>query len=155
MNQAKATKVLWQSLVIFTAATISACAMQSAELVDEVRVTTTSPEIKEVARRLSRPCNNPAEFGRCGCYLDGLLTSCDFVSRCLEVGFCKVATSQVNETETTSESPIYTGVARSLAPFCVNPAEFWRCECTIDGIQTSCDIANRCLQNGFCVKVSQ
>lgn len=33
----------------------------------------------------------PAEFGRCGCYLDGIQTSCDVVDACLNAGFCVLA----------------------------------------------------------------
>ncbi len=55
-------------------------------------VTSKSKVFTTAARSLLPACNLPAEFGRCGCTLNGLRTSCDIVSRCLEAGFCvKVA----------------------------------------------------------------
>ncbi len=141
-------------LVLFAMA-IGGCATVDEQPDDEFRVEASSDEFRAAARSLQPACNNPAEFGRCGCYLDGIQTSCDLVSRCLEVGFCKVATKISLDTETTSESPLFSEAARSLAPICSNPAEFGRCGCTMDGIKTSCDIVSRCLEIGFCRAVAQ
>ena len=118
---------------------------------DEIRVTSDSEVFTEVAKSLLEPCNNPAEFGRCGCFLNGLKTSCDFVNRCLEIGFCKVEQSQPEGTKVTSSSEVFTAVAKSLLEPCNNPAEFGRCGCFLDGLKTSCDFVNRCLELGFCV----
>lgn len=54
----------------------------------------------------------------------------------------------------TSSSDLFRAAARSLVPACNLPAEFGRCSCTLDGMSTSCDIVNRCLDLGFCVKVT-
>jgi hypothetical protein len=132
--------------------TLVACiaSSDSDELQDELRVTTTSEAYRAAAMGLMEPCNNPAEFGRCGCYLDGLQTSCDLVSRCLENGFCQVARAEMEPADATSQSPIFSTAAAGLMQVCPLPAEFGRCGCTLDGVQTSCDIVHRCLENGFC-----
>ncbi|MGH8193655.1 MAG: hypothetical protein ACREQ8_04525 [Woeseiaceae bacterium] len=118
-------------------------------------MTSSSEAFTAVARNLVEPCNNPAEFGRCGCYLDGLQTSCDLVSRCLEVGFCEVAATEVEGTRVNSQSPIFSGAAESLMPICNNSAEFGRCGCFLDGLQTTCGVVQRCLAAGFCVRVAE
>lgn len=146
--------ILVSCLLVGIAAVSGACTVTD-DQTDMVRVTSSSSEFKAAARGMQEPCNNPAEFGRCGCYMDDLLTSCDLVARCLEVGFCKAVANSTNSTETTSSSPVFSGVAKALAPTCNNPAEFGRCECTMDGIATSCDVVNRCLDAGFCRAVSQ
>ena len=108
---------------------------KTAPLPDGIRVTSSSEVCTTAAKSLMPPCNNPAEFGRCGCFLDGLRTSCDVVSRCLEAGFCKVAQSQPANTNVTSESEIFTTAARSLSlipGYCA--PEFRSCSCSIDGI---------------------
>jgi len=63
-----------------------------AKNIDGTEVKSNSKLFTEVARSLQEPCNNPAEFGRCGCYLDGIKTSCSIVNRCVENGFCVVVT---------------------------------------------------------------
>ena len=67
---------------------ILACA--SGQSRDGTRVSSDSNEFKAVTRAIQEPCANPAEFGRCGCYMDGLQTSCSIVKACLDAGFCKV-----------------------------------------------------------------
>ena len=123
---------------------------------DGIRVTSSSEMFTAAAKSLVPQCRLSAEFGRCGCYLDGLQTSCDIVSRCLEAGFCKVAQSQPAGTKVTSDSETFKTGARSLAKipgYC--SAEFGRCGCFLNGSQTSCAFVNRCLENGFCKKVAQ
>lgn len=117
---------------------------------DGVSVTSSSDVYTAAARSLLEPCMLPAEFGRCGCYLDGLQTSCAVVSACLDAGFCTVAMSQVADSTVTTESDTYRTTARNLLSSGYCAPEFRQCGCTIDGIQTSCDIVDRCLKNGFC-----
>lgn len=57
-------------------------------------------------------------------------------------------------TRVTSDAEALSNVVTRLLPACQLGAEFWRCECAIDGIQTSCDLVNSCLQAGFCVQVA-
>lgn len=139
--------------LLLGAIVLAGCPKPTAKLPDEPRVTSSSEVFRTAARALSTPCNNPAEFGRCGCYLDGLQTSCDVVINCLRAGFCNVVQSQAEGTKVTSQSATFSAAAKSLQPVCNNPAEFGRCGCVLDGLATSCDLVNRCLQNGFCVKV--
>lgn len=124
------------------------------KLPDEPRFTSKSEVFTQVARQLTEPCNNPAEFGRCGCYLDDIRTSCDLVLRCLEVGFCTVEQSQPEGTKVTSRSETFSAAAKSFLPACNLGAEFGRCGCTLDGLETSCDLVHRCLELGFCVRVA-
>ena len=58
-------------------------------------------------------------------------------------------------TSVTSSSEVFRSAAKSLQESCSLPAEFGRCGCTLDGFQTSCDIVHRCIENGFCVAVSE
>lgn len=120
---------------------------------DAVRVTTDSSEFMSVTRAMNQLCQNPAEFGRCGCYMNDVVTSCAAVANCLEAGFCVPARKASAEVTTQSES--YRKLASTLVPQCNNPAEFGRCDCSMDGIKVSCDIANRCLTSGFCNLVSE
>ncbi len=53
----------------------------------------------------------------------------------------------------TSSSEVFTAAAKSLLPACNLPAEFGRCSCILDELQTSCDIVNRSLDAGFCMRV--
>lgn len=135
---------------------VAGCAAPTTdERPDEIRVTSNSEEFTAVARNLVEPCNNPAEFGRCGCYLDGLQTSCDLVSRCLELGFCKVAAAEPEGTRVNSQSPIFSNAADGLMPICNISAEFGRCGCFLDGLQTTCGLVQRCLELGFCVRAAE
>jgi hypothetical protein len=121
------------------------------QVLDEIRVTSESEVFKSVANDMKGLCNNPAEFGRCGCYMDGLETSCGLVARCLELGFCKAVQAVESERkDVTSQSEVFTSVATSYLQICNNPAEFGRCGCFLDGLQTSCSVVNACLQAGFC-----
>jgi hypothetical protein len=61
---------------------------------DGTRVKSSSQVYSNAAKSLLEPCRLPAEFGRCGCFLDGLQTSCDIVNRCLENGFCVLEAAQ-------------------------------------------------------------
>lgn len=125
--------------------------IEQQEARDAIRVTSNSQVFNAVARSMVEPCNLPAEFGRCGCYMDGLRTSCELVARCLEVGFCKaLITAESDSTSATSQSEVFTSVAESYQRVCNNPAEFGRCGCFLDGLQTSCSVVHRCLENGFC-----
>ena len=116
--------------------------------VEEVRVTSTSSAYTAAARGFQDVCANPAEFGRCGCYMDGLLTSCSVVSACLEAGFCKL--EKMESQSVRSSSPAFSAAAKAYAPVCPTSAEFGRCGCYMDGLRTSCSFVNRCLQLGFC-----
>jgi hypothetical protein len=58
-------------------------------------------------------------------------------------------------TSVTSSSAVFQSAAKSLLEPCSLPAEFGRCGCTLDGLQTSCDIVHRCVENGFCVVVRE
>lgn len=142
-------------LVLLGALVLAGCPKRAPEVLpDEIRVTSSSPEFTAVARALQEPCNNPADFGRCGCFLDGIRTSCDVVIRCIELGFCTVAQSEPDGTRVTSESETFSAAVQSLLQPCNNPAEFGRCGCFMDGFRTSCDVAFRCLEAGFCVRVA-
>ncbi len=121
---------------------------------DATRVTCDSEVFTAAAKSLIEPCNNPAEFGRCGCYLNGFKTSCDFVNRCLEIGLCEVAQSEPKGTIVTSSSKMFTATAKRLLESCNNPAEFGRCGCFLDGLKTSCAFVNRCLEVGSCKVVA-
>ena len=143
-------------LLLLGAIVLAGCPAPAKEdLPDEPSVTTTSAVFRKAAGDLTEPCNHPAEFGRCGCTLDGIRTSCDLVFRCLELGFCEVAQAKPEGTRVTSRSKTFSAAAQSLLPACRLPAEFGRCGCTLDGIETSCDLVNRCLALGFCVAVVQ
>jgi len=74
--------------IIFLAIFSTGCTTKN---IDGTKVDSKSKLFTEIAKNLQEPCSNPAEFGRCGCRLDGLRTSCDIVNRCLENGFCVVA----------------------------------------------------------------
>jgi len=146
-------------LLSITVGLIAGCARPATEqeqALDELRVTSNSEVFKAVASDMRELCSNPAEFGRCGCYMDGLETSCSLVGRCLELGFCKaVATAESERKDATSQSDVFTSVATSYQQICNHPAEFGRCGCFLDGLQTSCTIVDACLRNGFCVAVRE
>ena len=143
-------------LCLLGAIALAGCpAPKTEELADEPRVKTTSAVFRKAAADLNAPCNISAEFGRCGCLLDGVRTSCDLVLRCLELGFCEVEQAKPEGTKVTSRSETYSAAARSLLPHCRLPAEFGRCGCFLDGLQTSCDLVHRCLELGFCVRVAE
>lgn len=116
----------------------------------EIAVITTSAEFRQAAQTFQEPCQIEAEFGRCGCTLDGFTAPCELVAWCLEVGFCEPASADPG-TQVTTESEAYRTAARNLQRICRLPAEFGRCNCTLDGIETSCDWVQRCLRLGFCV----
>jgi hypothetical protein len=141
--------------LLLGATVLAGCpAPKTEKLSDEPRVTSKSEVFTRAARALTEPCNNPAEFGRCGCFMDGLRTSCDLVLRCLEVGFCTVAQAQPQGTTVKSQSTTFSAAARDLAPVCNISAEFGRCGCFLDGFETPCSVVNRCLDLGFCVRVA-
>ena len=152
-NTTVLTVSLQRALFLLLGAIILAgCPKKTTEVPDEPRVTSSSEEFKAAARSLVEPCNNPAEFGRCGCYLDGFKTSCDLVLSCLEAGFCELEKSPAEGAKVTSQSATFSAAAKSLLPACNISAEFGRCGCLLDGLQTSCDLVNRCLRLGFCVR---
>jgi len=138
-------------LVALAAIFLAGCPKPAEAPADEIAVTSTSAEFEAAAQALQEPCRNPAEFGRCGCTLDGFQAPCDLVAWCLEVGFCEAERAAGDTPDVTTESEIYRRAATNLLPVCRLPAEFGRCTCTIDGIETSCDLVQRCLRNGFCV----
>jgi hypothetical protein len=78
------------------AALVGCCALllfacnTSGEPAEGTRVTTESPEFKAVTQAIQESCNEPAEFGRCGCFMDSVKTSCAIVKACLNAGFCTV-----------------------------------------------------------------
>jgi hypothetical protein len=145
--------VRWTPVIVLAAVVFVGCPKKAEPPADETAVTSTSEVFKTAARNLQEPCNLPAEFGRCGCTLDGFRTPCDLVARCLELGFCEVVEAAGSGTRVTSESAVFKAAANTLLPVCQHPAEFGRCGCFLDGLQTSCDLVNRCLRNGFCVRV--
>lgn len=118
---------------------------------DAVRVKSSSEVFTTAARALLEPCRLPAEFGRCGCYLDGMLTSCDLVIDCLRLGFCEVEQVQAVGTSVTTTSETFATAAKIYEPVCQLPAEFGRCGCRLDDRVVSCDLVRRCLELGFCV----
>lgn len=144
----------WIPVVGLATVVFVGCPKQEEAPADEISVTSSSEEFKVVARNLQDPCNLQAEFGRCGCTLDGLRTPCDLVARCLELRFCEVDAAAERGTRVTSESAVFRTAATTFLPVCELSAEFGRCGCVLDGIETSCDLVNRCLQNGFCVAVA-
>lgn len=78
-------------LAVISVPFLTACE-QPEQPEDTVRVTTDRLSLIDTARQ-AKPaqCPQGAEFGRCGCYLNGLQTTCDVVNMCLENGFCVVA----------------------------------------------------------------
>lgn len=154
----------WTALILLCAVVVGGCPAkpepqpepepEPEPRADGVAVTSTSPEFSAAARGLERACNLPAEFGRCGCTLDGFQAPCDLVILCLEVGFCELAPAEQVGTSVTSDSPTFKTAVKTLEPVCNISAEFGRCGCFLDGIRTSCDFVKRCLENGFCVRAS-
>lgn len=142
------------AVVVLAAAAFTGCPKQEEPSADGIVVTSSSEVFRTAARNLQEPCNLPAEFGRCGCTLDGFRTPCDLVARCLELGFCEVAATADAGTRVTTETETFRAAANHLVPACRLPAEFGRCGCFLDGLETSCNLVQRCLELGFCVAVA-
>lgn len=144
-------------LVVFILTAIAACASDvpsgiQSDPASEIKVSTDSSEFMEIARRSNELCNHAAEFGACGCYMNGVLTTCSVALDCLEAGFCvrdKNATGVAVNTRSAKHTPLLNGVTT----MCAIHAEFWRCECSLDGQSANCDMVSRCLDAGFCIAV--
>ncbi|HEX6201625.1 MAG TPA: hypothetical protein VF100_01405 [Thermoanaerobaculia bacterium] len=140
--------------VALAAVALAGCPQREEPPEDPLAVTTTSEDFRTAARNFDEPCNLSAEFGRCGCTLDGFRTPCDLVAQCLQLGFCEVAAEKGGGTRVTTESATFRSAAEHLRPVCRHSAEFGRCTCVLDGIETSCSLVQRCLELGFCVAVA-
>ncbi|MEL7108706.1 MAG: hypothetical protein AAGL99_05515 [Pseudomonadota bacterium] len=144
-------------VLILLLVSLGACAtdrsdMRQVDPASEIAVSTESSEYLEIARRSSDMCNHSAEFGACGCYMNGFLTTCSVALDCLEAGFCvreKNATGIAVNTKSAKHSPLLNGVST----MCAIHAEYWRCECSLDGQTANCDMVSRCLDSGFCIAV--
>lgn len=117
---------------------------------NDIRVTTEAPDILSLAKAFHGVCNGSAEFGHCGCTINGLRASCDAALNCLAAGFCELEAQAHSSKSVAAKSDPYRRIAQALKPYCSNPAEYWRCDCSIDGVKANCGIAQQCLQAGFC-----
>lgn len=145
-------------LLLLAVGILAACTSEVGDVpasdpASEIHVTTDSAPFIQASRTINGMCGNPAEFGRCGCYMNGILTSCQAALSCLQAGFCQIE-REAKAVNVKSTAKTYSDLSKALSNMCALSAEYWRCECSIDGIAANCDSAHRCLQAGFCQQVS-
>ncbi|MEO1662466.1 MAG: hypothetical protein AAFR51_15865 [Pseudomonadota bacterium] len=143
---------------IFSA--LAACAVEptAAPVRDagaSVSVTTEAANIIQASEAMANMCDRPNEFGDCACQINGTSAPCDLAIQCLAEGDCRLArqASEIINLKTAASS--YQAISQGMLSYCANPAEYWRCQCSIDGVKASCSAAQRCLNSGFCVKENE
>ena len=151
--------MLLRILSAFLLGALAACTVESAAPhltvpAQGISVTTDAAKVIEATDAVSALCASPQGGDACGCLVNGEPSLCDLAFQCLGAGDCALARSTPEIVNVKAQDISYKAATQKLGRYCAFPAEYWRCECSIDGIKANCALARSCLDAGFCVKVS-